>query len=170
MTPAKPTAALFVLLPAGDDAAALLAAAGQEAPLLRVRRYPRADDAAHLRSLLRDGRDPLATTWLRGAVRAVAAGAVLGGAVNGVLAGTADMFGGLLDLAIPLGVGCGAFLGCFTAAMTGTHVPRGELAPLWPAVRQGSVLLQCAAADRDALVAVRAASDARGLPTVVVDG
>lgn len=166
----RATAALFVLLPAGDDGAAVLAAAGPAATGLRVRRYPRADDAAHLRSLLRDGRDPLATSWRRGAARAVVAGALLGALVNGALAGFGGMFGGLLDLAIPLGGCVGAFLGGFTAAMTGTHVARDELAPLWPAVTRGALLLQCAAVDREALAGTRAAAAARGLPAVFVAG
>jgi hypothetical protein len=164
------TAALFVLLPAGDDGTALFAAAGASTAGLRVRRYSSADDAAHLRSLLRDGRDPLATTWRRGALRAVAAGAVIGGLVHGALAGFGGMFGGLLGLAIPLGLGIGAFLGGFTAAMTGTHVPRDELAPLWPAMTRGARLLQCAATASEGLAELRRATAEIGLPAVFVTG
>ncbi len=165
---ARAQAALFVLLPAGDDGAALLAAAGPAAHRLRLRRYPRADDAVHLRSLLRDGREPSATSWRRGAVRAVVAGALLGAGVNGALAGFGGMLGGLLDLAIPLGAGVGAFLGGFTAAMAGTHVPRDELKPLWPSVTRGAQLLQFDADAGAALTSLRTAAADRGLPAVFV--
>ena len=105
---------LFVLLPTDAPIDALPASAG-----VAVRRYPRADDARHLASLVRAGRDPAATRWRRGALRAVLFGAGVGGCVNGLLAGCAGLFAGMLDLAIPLGLGVGAFLGGFTAAMTG---------------------------------------------------
>jgi hypothetical protein len=161
---------LFVLLPAGRDADAwlatqppdLVAAAGSA----RLRRYPAADSPAHLHSLLRAGRDPLATTRWRGLLWAIAGGAALGGLVNGLLAARFGLFGGLLELALPLGLGTGAFLGGFTAAMTGTEVPRAELRPLLAAVRPGATLLQCAADDRAPLLALCAAAEHDRLTTV----
>ena len=141
---------LFVLLPPPHNIEPLLAAAG-DPHALRLRRYPLAADATHLRSVVRAGRDPLATTWWRGAVSAVAAGAVLGGLTNRVLAGAFGMLGGLLEIAIPLGLGVGAFLGGFTAAMTGTEVPRDELQPLLARTQRGDLLLQWSAHGRDEL-------------------
>ena len=119
--------AVFVLLPATADAGALLGDAVTARPDVRLRRYPRAADRAHLLSLVRDGRDPVATRWVRGTVLAMIAGGVLGASTMGVLAHFFGMLGGLLDLALPLGFGIGTFLGGFTAAMTGTQVTRDEL-------------------------------------------
>lgn len=163
---------LFAL--AGDAAAAdallrTLPTAAAE-PTVAFRRYPPADDARHLQSLVRDGRDRHATRWWRGTVLAIGAGAAIGAVVNGVLGAGFGMFGGLLDLAIPLGAGIGAFLGGFTAAMTGTERPREELRALWPQVRRGAVLVQCSSADRDLLATVAAQCDARQLTWLVVDG
>lgn len=166
----KPAAAaLFVLLPATHGLDALLAALPEDhrarVARLTLRRYPRADDARHLQSLVRGGRDPLATRWWRGALLAVAAGASLGGLVNGLLAGVFGMLGGLLEIAIPLGLGLGAFLGGFTAAMTGTESPRDELRALWPLVRPGDTLLQWSGVDRDSLIALDALCRANGMAT-----
>jgi hypothetical protein len=166
--------ALFVLLPAADALEPLLAALPDEVrhgvAALAQRRYPRADDARHLRSLVRAGRDPFATRWLRGAAVAVATGAALGGLVNGVLAGAFGLLGGLLEIAIPLGVVLGAFLGAFTAAMTGTEVARDELQPLWPHVRPGSCLVQWTGDDAEALAALAAHAHQSGLATASVRG
>lgn len=152
---------LFVLLPPGFDPEALWSneALACQAPAdlqaaratLQVRLYPPANDAEHLLSLVRSGRDHLATRWLRGLVYAVAAGAILGLCTNGVLSGYFHMFGGLLEIALPLGALVGAFLGAFTAAMTGTEVAREEVRVLCRQVTPGSRLLQVATMDRDRL-------------------
>ncbi len=172
---ARPRAALFVLLPAGrelpDVLAEVDATARERLAALALRRYPRADDERHLRSLVRAGRDRLATQWQRGLVLAVLGGGVLGAVVNGVLASAFDMLGGrhlLVELALPLGFLLGAFLGGFTAAMTGTEAPRPELAPLWPAVRRGDTLLQFSGNDGDALRALAAAAQRCGFATAAV--
>lgn len=143
--------ALFVLLRDGADHGELLAlleAAGSE---VTVRRYPRASDARHLFSLVRDGRDRHATRWLRGLLLAMIGGAVIGGIVNGVLAVGFDMFGGMASIAVPLGLLLGTFLGAFTALMTGTHVAREGLRPLLQQAKAGDILLQVVANDRVAL-------------------
>ncbi len=146
--------ALFVLLPPGAAADDLLVAVATEsaaaARAVALRSYPRADDACHLHSLVRSGRDPLATQWHRGLLLAVAGGAGLGAIVNGVLT-ACGMLGGLYSIGIPLGLCLGAFLGGFTAAMTGTEAPRRELRPLLQQARPGDTLLQWSAADRGAL-------------------
>jgi ABC-type phosphate transport system permease subunit len=164
--------ALFVLLPTADALAPFLAALPEASQrgvaALTQRRYPRADDARHLRSLVRAGRDPRATRWLRGVVVAVATGAGLGGAVNGVLAGAFGLLGGLLEIAIPLGIVLGAFLGGFTAAMTGTEVARAELAALWPHVRPGCCLVQWTGDDGTALAALAAHARQAGFATASV--
>ncbi len=161
-----------MLLPAGQSLDELLATVPVSctARLLgsTFRRYPRTTDALHLKSLVRAGRDPLATRWLRGAALAVTLGAGLGALVNGLLAGCFGMLGGMLEIAIPLGFGLGAFLGGFTAAMTGTEVPRAELSPLWPCVRNGDTLLQWSTNDRDALAALATHATTRALPTAMV--
>ena len=158
--------ALFVLLPAGTDLEALLTPLAASPAAAAPRRYPRADDAAHLHSLVRSSRDPIATTWRRGAMRAVLAGALLGGLTNGLLCGGFGMLGGLLTIAIPLGLGVGAFLGGFTAAMVGTEVPRDELRPLLRQARAGDTLLQWSGTEptaRAALTALAAACEQAGL-------
>lgn len=160
---------LFVLLPAGLPPAELLGAAPP--PGCAVRSYGPADDARHLHSLLRAARDPLATRWRRGMALAIGVGAALGLLTNGVLTAAFGMFGGLVEIALPLGAGVGAFLGAFTAAMTGTERPVDALRPLLAQVQPGQVLLQVAAAApaaRPALDAVRARAEARGLPAVVL--
>lgn len=164
---------MFVLLPpkgSVDDLLAALPDAHREAvAALARRRYPPADDWRHLASLVRAGRDRLATRWWRGALLAVGGGAMLGALVNGMLAGAFGMFGGLLEIAVPLGFCLGAFLGAFTAAMTGTERPRQELLALWPHVRTGSVLLQCSGADQQALAALAAHCAQLQLPCVRVE-
>lgn len=169
MTPAH---ALFVLLREPQDLERLLAALppadAARCARLTLRRYPRADDAHHLQSLVRAGRDRLATRWRRGTLLAIAAGAGLGGLVNGVLGGAFGMFGGLLEIAVPLGLGLGAFLGGFTAAMTGTERPREELRALWPHVQRGDTLVQWSGDDRLLLATLAAHAAAAGLPTATV--
>lgn len=157
--------ALFVLVPDGHDAESLLAAlAGEARPQasrLPLRTYPRTDGARHLRSLVRNGRDPLATQWLPGLLLAITGGTVVGALVNGALT-ACGMLGGLYSIGIPLGLGVGAFLGGFTAAMTGTEVPRRELRPLLQRAGRGDVLLQWSASDRSALRALAAAAEQLG--------
>lgn len=163
--------ALFVLLPAASDVERLFADAPPELlaarPSLSLRTYPPAADGAHLCSLVRAGRDPVATHWLRGMGIAIAIGAGLGLATNGILAGALHMFGGLLEIALPLGFFVGAFLGGFTAAMTGTEVARDEVRALVPHVCKGSVLLQVVAENRRAIDLVRARCEALALPCSV---
>jgi hypothetical protein len=146
---------LFVLLPPGFDPEALWTKAPADLQAaratLQVRLYPPANDAQHLQSLVRSGRDHLATRWLRGMMKAIAAGAILGLLTNGVLSGYFHMFGGLLEIALPLGALVGAFLGAFTAAMTGTEVAREEVRALCRQVTPGSRLLQVATMDRGSL-------------------
>lgn len=160
--------ALFVLLPAVADVDTLFAEAPQELlavrATLRLRAYPPATDGPHLCSLVRAGRDPVATRWLRGMVAAVGIGAVLGLVTNGLLAATMGVFGGLLEIALPLGFCVGAFLGGFTAAMTGTEVARDEVKALAAHVVPGSVLLQVVTDDGRALAPVRARCEALALP------
>jgi hypothetical protein len=167
-----PRTALFVLLRDGGDARELFAAVPdawrERASAVALRRYPRCDDARHLRSLLRAGRDPLATHWLPGLVAAVLGGGAIGAIVNGVLARGFGLLGGaelMLELALPLGFVLGAFLGAFTAAMAGTEAPRPGLAALWPEVRRGDTLLQLASDDSDVLRELAAAAVRLGLPS-----
>jgi hypothetical protein len=159
--------ALFVLLPAGADADTLFQGAPSELlaarGALRLRAYPPATDARHLCSLVRASRDPVATRSLRGMVAAVTIGAVLGLLTNGLLAATMGVFGGLLEIALPLGFFVGAFLGGFTAAMTGTEVARDEVKALAAHVRPGCVLLQVVADDGRTLDLLRAHCEARSL-------
>lgn len=162
---------LFVLLPRGAAADELLAAVAtahaSAARALPLRSYPRADDARHLHSLVRSGRDPLATQWHRGLLLAIAGGSALGALVNGVLT-ACGMLGGLYEIGIPLGLCLGAFLGGFTAMMTGTEAPRRELRPLLQQARPGDTLLQWSAADRAALQALAAAAERRGFAIAFV--
>lgn len=151
---------LFVLLPVGTAPTTLLEGAAGE---LLVRTHPPADSPSHLHSLLRAARDPLATRWRRGMVVAIGVGAALGLLTNGVLAGAFGMFGGLVEIALPLGAGVGAFLGAFTAAMTGTERPIDELYPLLAQVRPGQVLLQVAGAP-NAIAAICGRAAELGLP------
>jgi hypothetical protein len=164
--------ALFALLPAGQELDALLgadqaflAAAGHTT----LRRYPRASDQQHAVSLVRDGGDRHATRWLRGFVLAMAGGAVLGAIVNGVLSLAFDLFSGQSAIAIPLGFGLGMFLGAFTAAMTGTHVPRSDLLPLLRQVRPGDVLLQWHAGDGAVLQTMRTRCELHDMRCVLLD-
>jgi hypothetical protein len=159
-------ATLFVLLPVGGTVESLLAelqspAAGGR---LRVRLYPPARNGAHLDSLVRSGRDPAAVTWRAGAAKAVAAGALIGGLVNAVLAAGFGMLGGLLDIAVPLGIGGGAFMGGLSATMRGTERPRAEVRALLPAVTPGAALVTFSG-DAGVLAELRATCRRLGLPT-----
>ena len=93
--------AVFVLLPAAAELDGLLPDAAALLAGLRQRRYPRATDRAHLLSLVRDGRDPVATRWVRGIVLATSAGGVLGALTMGSLTHFFGMLGGLLAIAPP---------------------------------------------------------------------
>lgn len=161
---------VFVLLPPGSPPDQWLASAPGEAQAalaarhLHQRNYPAADDGPHLLSLLRAGRDPLATRWGRGMVLAAVVGAGLGGIVHGVLSAGFDMLGGLVEIAVPLGLGLGAFLGVFSAAMAGTETARDELRPLAAAVVKGAVLVQVAGRHLPGLRALREHAIAQGLP------
>lgn len=127
-----------------------------------VRIYPRADDARHLLSLVRAGRDPVATRRWRGLLASIAGGALLGALTAATLALGFDMLGGQLELALPFGLCVGAFLGAFTAAMTGTEVARDEVRALAAAVRKGDVLVSVAGPP-GLLRALRDRCDAAGL-------
>lgn len=163
--------ALFVLAPPDGSFDAVLAAAPsqlqRELARLRHRRYPAADDGAHLASLVRSLRDPAAVTWRSGMVMAIATGALLGGITNAVLAAWFGMFGGLLDVAANLGIAGGAFLGGISASMRGTERPRPEVASLLPHVRGGDVLLSWSGPDVESLRQLQRLCDARGLPTAL---
>ena len=158
---------LFVLQPATADLERLLANRDGTGAMT-VRSYPPATDTRHLLGLVRAGRDPRATSWRRGAVLAVAGGALLGTIVNGVLATSFGMFAGLLGLALPLGFGLGAFLGGFTAAMTGTETARHELRELAQQVRQGDRLVQIAIDDAAAARALHERCGELGWPAALV--
>ena len=159
-------AALFVLLPdaAAFDrlCAALPPALGDARAQMVVRAYPRADDARHLLSLVRAGRDPVATRRWRGLLLSIAGGALLGGLTASILALGFDMLGGQLGLALPFGLCVGAFLGGFTAAMTGTEVARDEVRALATSVRRGDVLVSVAGPP-ELLRALRDRCDEAGL-------
>lgn len=156
---------LFALLPSAASADDLLQAMGVERSRVAVRLYPAADDPRHLLGLVRAGRDPRATRWLRGLLAAMGLGAVLGGSTMAVLAGAAGMFGGLVELALPFGLLVGAFLGGFTAFMAGTESACDEVRALAPHVRRGDVLMQATTTDAAVLQSLRAACTARQLPT-----
>lgn len=158
--------ALFVLVPAERSVDELLAqnpAALVRGTELAMRRYPRADSPEHLQSLVRAAADPAATSAWRGLATAVLCGAVLGATVNGILTAGFGMLGGLLEIGVPLGLGVGAFLGGFTAAMTGTNRPRDELRPLLLQATPGSTLLQWRHVDPAPLRAMAAAAERAGL-------
>lgn len=161
--------ALFVLLPPGLDHEALWSGAPAELAAaratLQVRVYPPAKDARHLLSLVRASRDRIATRWLRGMLTAIAAGAALGLLTNGVLAAYFSMFGGLLEIALPLGALVGAFLGGFTAAMTGTEVARDEVRVLCHDLSPGSRLMQACTPDRGLLARLADHCVTLGVPT-----
>ncbi len=142
------TAVLFVLLPAGRSFDEVLAPPPAERAPQRprqIRSYPPADDRAHLLSLVRAGRDRLATRFARGLVLCIGGGALLGLVTAAILAGSFDMFGGLVGVAAAFGGAVGAFLGGFTAAMTGTESARAEVRELAASVRRGDVLVQVVA-------------------------
>lgn len=145
---------LFVLVPTGRSSDELLAGLPSELAArgdrLSVRSCPPADDRRHLLSLVRAGRDRAATQWLRGLLLCIAGGAALGLVTAATLAGAFGMFGGLVGAACAFGLVVGAFLGGFTAAMTGTERARPELVRLAASVRRGDVLVRFAAAAADA--------------------
>jgi hypothetical protein len=152
---------LFVLVPAGHSVLEVLPPDGLLEPRLEVRSYPRADNRAHLLSLVRAGRDRTATGWRGGLAISIAAGSLLGLTTATILAASFDMFGGLVGLAIGFGSAVGAFLGGFTAAMTGTERARSEVKLLADSVRTGDVLAQLGPFHRDdpRLLAVRLRCD-----------
>lgn len=164
--------ALFLLLPHERDLDELLAGMrpelGDRVARLALRRYPRASNRAHLLSLVRDGRDAIATRWIRGTVLAIVAGAMLGTATMGVLTHYFLALGGLLDVALSFGFAVGAFLGGFTAAMTGTQVARDEVRRLADEVRPGDTLLQWSGDDREALAALAALAAAHSLSHALI--
>lgn len=154
--------ALFVLVPADRSVDEWLAACAVP-PRLAQRRYPRADGPAHLHSLVRAAADRRATSSWRGLATAMLGGALLGATVNGILTAGFGMLGGLLEVAMPLGFCLGAFLGGFTAAMTGTAQPRDELRPLLQQATPGSTLLQWSCPDPAPLRALAATAERSGL-------
>lgn len=167
---------LFVLLPAGKNRHGTGSGlrAEDEIPLASpsravMRSYPQASDAQHVVSLVRDGRDRGATRWLRGLVLAMAGGAVLGAATNAVLSIGFAMFSGLSSIAIPLGFAVGAFLGAFTAVMTGTHRVRDDLRPLLRATQPGDTLLQWFAQERSVLQSMRTLYGEANMACVLLD-
>jgi hypothetical protein len=150
---------LFALLSEGQELNQLLATDPEALAALEqatVRRYPRASDQRHAFSLVRDGRDRYATRWLKGLLLAMLGGAIVGATLNGILAISFDMFGGLASIAIPLGFALGTFLGAFTAAMTGTHQARAELRPLLSQTQPGDTLVQLQTSERLPLQVLRA--------------
>ena len=98
------------------------------------------DLGRHLLSLVRAGQDPLATRRWPGLLAAIVGGALLGGLTASTLALGFAMFGGMWELALPFGLLTGAFLGGFSAAMTGTESANDEVRALVPWVRRGEVL------------------------------
>lgn len=165
---------LFVLTPPAAALEPLFATTPPIPAVLRatiaVRTYPPATDTRHLLGLIRAGRDPRATRWRRGAALAVVGGAALGGITNGVLAGPFGMLGGLLSIAVPLGIGIGAFLGGFTAAMAGTETARAELRALAANVHPGDRLAQCNVADPATAALLRDRCTTLGWPAVIAAG
>ncbi|MFT7535031.1 MAG: hypothetical protein ACI85K_000982 [Hyphomicrobiaceae bacterium] len=167
---------LFVLLPASTDSDSSGSGLGAEPafPLaspsgVTMRSYPQASDAQHLVSLVRDGRDRGATRWLRGLVLAIAGGAILGATTNAILSIGFGMFSGLSSIAIPLGFAVGAFLGAFTAAMTGTHRVRDDLRPLLHEAQPGDTLLQWFAPERPVLQSMRTLYSKANIACVLLD-
>jgi hypothetical protein len=157
--------ALFVLLPEPAALDRLVAALPPEVaaawPRLAVRVYPRASDARHLLSLVRSGRDPIATRRWPGLIAALVGGAALGALTASTLAGGFQMFGGMLEIALPFGLLVGAFLGGFTAAMTGTESAMDEVRALAPFARRGDVLVSLTGA-AEVLRSVRGICDDLG--------
>jgi hypothetical protein len=143
--------ALFVLLPEPAALEPLVAALPRDVAAawssMKVRVYPRADDARHLLSLVRAGRDPIATRRWPGLLAAIVGGAALGALTASTLASGFQMLGGLLELALPFGLLVGAFLGGFTAAMTGTESAIDEVRTLARFVRRGDALVSLTGAD-----------------------
>ncbi len=80
-----------------------------------------------------------------------------------------DMFGGLASIAIPLGFLLGAFLGAFTALMTGTHKPRPDLHSLLNQAQPGDTLLQWSTPNRAILQHLRSHCQATSTPHILLD-
>jgi hypothetical protein len=160
--------ALFVLLPLPADSERLLADLPQGLAAARarlvVRCYPPADDERHLWSLVRAGRDPIATRRWRGLGASILLGAVLSTITAAILATAFDMLGGMLQIALPFGLFVGAFLGGFAAAMTGTESACDEVRELAKQVRRGDVLASFVAGD-DLLLEIIARCAALGIAT-----
>lgn len=121
-------AMLFVLWPKDRATDAALETVPEDVRRgIPLRVYPMATERSHFVSLVRDGRDPNATRWRRGVVRCVLGGSAIGCATACTLELGFGMFEGLVGVAFAFGTAVGAFLGGFTAAMTGTERPRDEL-------------------------------------------
>jgi hypothetical protein len=153
---------LFTLVADPGDVGALVE--GFDAGSLRVRVYARADDPRHLLSLVRSGRDPAATRRLPGLLLAIAGGAILGGTTMTILAVGFDLLAGMVQLALPFGLLVGAFLGGFSAAMTGTESACEEVRALLPHVRAGSVLVSVQADDAAMLRELADRCERNGFP------
>ena len=156
--------ALFVLVHAPAEIDALLASAPSrlQASLarMRCRRYPRADDAEHLLSLVREMRDPVATIWIAGTAKAIVGGAVFGAITSSILAYVFDLTG-RLEAAFALG----ALLGGATATATGGATTRDEVLALLPHVQPGCVLVSWSGSDLDDLRCLRSLCHERNLHT-----
>ncbi len=165
-------AMLFVLWPKDRATDAALATVPEDARGgIPLRVYPVATERRHFVSLVRDGRDPNATRWRRGVVRCVLGGSAIGCATACTLELGFGMFEGLLGVAFAFGTAVGAFLGGFTAAMTGTERPRDELLELIDGATFPCRLLQVGplpAAD-PRLLEMKARCDELGAPRCVCD-
>lgn len=165
-------AVLFALLPEGcapDEVLLALAEGARGSTPVRV--YPLAQDRRHLASLVRDGRDRNATRWIGGMAKCVVGGSAIGCATATTLALGFDMLGGLVGVAFAFGAAVGAFLGGFTAAMTGTERPREELRELGEHATFPCRLLQVGPLPHDdaRLPALKARCDELGAPRCVCD-
>ena len=163
---------LFALLPNHWEPDEILAAIPEAARRTTpVRVYPIASDRPHFLSVVRDGRDRVATRWLAGAAKCVVGGSALGCATATTLAIGFDMLGGFVGLALGFGAAVGAFLGGFTAAMTGTERARDELLELVDGATFPCRLLQIGPLPRDdaRFPALKARCDELGAPRCVCD-
>jgi len=165
-------AMLFALLPVGcapDDVLQALPLGAK--PTTPIRVYALAQDRRHLASLVRDGRDRNATRWLGGMAKCVAGGSVIGCATATTLELGFGMFDGMTGVAFAFGAAVGAFLGGFTAAMTGTERMRDELLELGAHATFPCRLLQIGPLPiGDArLLAMKARCDELGAPRCVCD-
>ena len=163
---------LFALLPNECAPDAVLAAMPEDVRRTTpVRVYPVASERRHFVSLVRDGRDPNATRWRRGVVRCVLGGAAIGCATASTLELGFGMFDGMVGVAFAFGAAVGAFLGGFTAAMTGTERARDELIELVDGATFPCRLLQIGPlpANDPRLLAMKARCDELGAPRCVCD-